>query len=48
LDDVGLLEERMKTEEFPNEFINRRATAHREPEDTVFGTFHIWLQDEAN
>jgi hypothetical protein len=48
LENVGFLEERMKTGDFPDEFINMRATTYRQPEDTVFGTFHTWLQDDAN
>jgi hypothetical protein len=48
LEGVELLEERMATDEFPDEFINMRATAYRQREDTVFGTFHIWMQDDAN
>ena len=48
LDEIKLLAERMNAEDFPEEFIDMRATANRQPEDIVFGTFHIWMQDEAN
>ena len=48
LDDVGLLESRMNTQNFPEEFVDMRQTANRQPEDTVFGTFHIWHQEDAN
>lgn len=48
LERVGLLEERMATDDFPDEFINMRGTAYRQPEDTVFGTFHVWMQEDAN
>jgi hypothetical protein len=48
LDDVGSLEDRMKTQDFPDEFIEMRATAYKQPGDTVFGTFHTWLHDDAN
>ena len=48
LDHVGLLETRMKSSDFPEEFIDMRQTAIRQPEDTVFGCFHIWDQNESN
>ncbi len=48
LDDVQLLESRMEIPDSPDELIEMRQTAHRQPNDTVFGTFHIWHQDEAN
>ena len=48
LENIERLEQRMCADEFPEEFINMRATAHRQPEDTVFGGFHTWLQDDAN
>ena|SRR5579864_3826502 len=48
LEGIGLLEERMKTDNFPDELINMRATAYRQPADTVFGTFYSWSQDDAN
>jgi hypothetical protein len=46
LEDVDLLEEKMKTEGYPEEFINMRETANRQPEDTIFGPFHVWCQDD--
>jgi hypothetical protein len=48
LEDVQLLESRMKLPDFPEEFINMRQTANRQQADTVFGTFHIWMQEESN
>ena len=48
LEEIELLEDRMSADDFPEEFINMRATAHRQPTDVVFGTFHMWLQDDAN
>jgi hypothetical protein len=33
---------------FPEELITMRETANRQREDTVWGTFHIWLQEDAN
>src|ERR1700722_10783242 len=34
--------------DFPEELIDLRQTANRQPNDTVFGTFHIWHQEESN
>lgn len=48
LKDVRLLEEKMQEDGFPHEFINMRATAYRQPNDMVYGTFHTWLQNDAN
>lgn len=48
LDNVQLLESRMNTLDFPEEFIDMRQTANRQPNDTVFGTFHIWHRDESD
>jgi hypothetical protein len=48
LDEVQLLETRMSSEDYPEEFIDMRQTAIRQPNDMVFGTFHIWHQEESN
>lgn len=48
LEEVQPLDKRMDALDFPDEFIDMRQTAIRQPDDTVFGTFHIWHQDEAN
>jgi hypothetical protein len=48
LENVQLLETRMSEEDYPEEFIDMRQTATRQPSDTVFGTFHIWHQEESN
>ncbi len=48
LDDVELLETKMGSGDFPEEFLNMRNTAVRQPKDVVFGTFHIWHSDERN
>jgi len=48
LEQVKPLAERMKEEDYPEELITMRETATRQPADTVFGTFHIWHQDESN
>ena len=47
-ENVGLMEDTMETEGYPDEFINLRATAIRQPLDTVFGPFHIWSQEDRN
>ncbi|SRR6266404_3262229 len=46
LEEVGLLDAKMEADSYPEEFINMRATANRQPLDTVFGPFHIWQQDD--
>jgi len=48
LDGVELLETRMDSGDFPEEFFVMRDTAARQPKDVIFGTFHIWHSDEAN
>jgi hypothetical protein len=48
LDLVQLLETRMSEEGYPEELITMRETAARQTSDTVFGTFHIWHQEDAN
>lgn len=48
LEDVQLLDSRMKLPDFPEEFIDMRQTANRQHTDTVFGTFHIWHQEDSN
>lgn len=47
LEEVGLLDTKMEASSYPEEFINMRATATRQPQDTVFGPFHTWRQDDA-
>ena len=46
LEDVGLLDAKMESDNYPDEFVDMRATATRQPQDTVWGTFHIWQQDD--
>jgi hypothetical protein len=48
LENVQLLESRMTLPDFPEELITMRETANRQQADTIFGTFHIWMQDEPN
>ena len=48
LNNVQLIETRMSMPDFPEELITMRQTANRQPSDTMFGTFHIWDQEDAN
>jgi hypothetical protein len=48
LDAVQLLETRMSREDYHEELLDMRETATRQPEDSIWGNFHIWEHDEAN
>jgi hypothetical protein len=48
LENVELLETRMSRQNFSDELITMRQTAIRQREDSVFGTFHIWHQEDSN
>jgi hypothetical protein len=48
LEHVQLLETRMSDGDYPEELIDMRQTATRQQTDTIFGTFHIWHQEESN
>ena len=48
LENMQLLESRMTIPDFPEELITMRETANRQQADTIFGTFHIWHQQDAN
>jgi len=45
---VELLEAALEREGCPDEFFTMRTTAERQPHDVVFGTFHVWEQDDLN
>ncbi len=47
LDDVGLLDAKMETDSYPEEFINMRASAIRQPQDTVSGRFYTYKRDNS-
>jgi hypothetical protein len=47
-DQIELLEAALQREECPDEFFTMRATAERQPDDVLFGTFHIWFQEDVN
>jgi hypothetical protein len=44
LDGVKPLNERVEEDDYPEELIDMRSTAQRQPEDLVFGTFHVWIE----
>ena len=48
LEHIQLLELRIEEPDSPDELIDMRTTAQRQPNDIVFGDFHIWVQDDAN
>lgn len=48
LEHVQLLESRMNMPDFSEELITMRQTANRQLSDTMFGTFHIWHQEDEN
>ncbi len=48
VDEAKLLESRLEEPDYPEELLDMRTTALRQPDDTIFGTFHIWLQSEIN
>jgi hypothetical protein len=48
MEQVELLEAALQLEGCPEEFFTMRATAQRQPNDVLFGTFHVWTQDDAN
>lgn len=46
LDHIQLLNERMEQPDYPEDLIDMRSTAERQPADIVFGTFHTWAQSD--
>lgn len=48
MEKIELLEVALEREECPEEFFTMRATAEKQPNDVVFGTFHIWAEDDVN
>ena len=48
MEKIELLEVALEREECPEEFFTMRTTAERQPNDVVFGTFHIWAEDDVN
>jgi hypothetical protein len=48
MEKVELLESTLQREGCPDEFFTMRTTAERQPNDVVFGGFHVWAQDDMN
>lgn len=48
LEQVELLEAALDCEGCPDEFFTMQGTAERQPEDVLFGTFHVWTQDDVH
>jgi hypothetical protein len=48
IDGTQLLDSRMEEPDYPDELITMRATAQRQPNDTIFGCFHTWAQSDVN
>jgi hypothetical protein len=48
MEQIELLEIALQREGCPDEFFTMRATAERQPSDVIFGTFHVWEQDDVN
>ena len=48
MEKVELLESTLQREGCSDEFFTMRTTAERQPNDVVFGGFHVWAQDDAN
>jgi hypothetical protein len=47
-DQIELLEAALQREDCPEEFFTMRSTAERQPDDVIFGTFHVWEQGDLN
>lgn len=45
---VELLEAAVHREGCPDELFTMQTTAERQPNDVVFGTFHVWTQSDLN
>lgn len=48
IEQIELLEATLQREGCPDEFFTMRTTAERQPRDVLFGTFHVWKQDDVN
>ena len=48
MEQVELLETALEREGCPDEFFTMQTTAKRQPEDIVFGTFHVFARDDVN
>jgi hypothetical protein len=48
MEKVEPLHSALEREECPEEFSTMKAIAERQPKDVLFGTFHVWAQDDTN
>jgi hypothetical protein len=48
IDGTQLLDSRMEDANYPDELITMRTTAQRQPNDTIFGSFHTWVGSDVN
>jgi hypothetical protein len=48
MDQVELLKTALQCEDCPDEFFTMRATADRQTNDVLFGTFQVWFQEDVN
>ena len=48
LDKTQSLDTRMQERDYPEELLTMKATAQRQPNDIIFGTFHIWMESDVN
>ncbi|SRR5579871_4942822 len=48
LEHIQSLDKRLEEPDCPEELSTMRTTAYRQPEDIMFGTFHTWVQNDAN
>lgn len=46
LEHIQPLKERMEQPDYPEDLIDMRSTAERQPDDIVFGTFYTWDQSD--
>lgn len=48
MEKIELLDDALEREGRPEEFFTMRATAERQPNDVIFGRFHVWEQPDLN
>ena len=48
VEQVELLEAAVQRHGCPDQLFTMRETAERQPNDVVFGTFHVWTQNDLN
>jgi hypothetical protein len=48
MEKIEMLESALGREGCADEFFTMQATAERQPDDVVFGAFHVWDQDDVH